>query len=55
MGAGQSTTNKKQMTRKEIIDELLAEAFIPSGPNSNNLGIIGPSSLNNQAPQITVN
>jgi hypothetical protein len=43
------------MTRKEIIDELLDEAFIPSGPNSNNLGIIGPSSPNNQAPQITVN
>jgi hypothetical protein len=43
------------MTMKEVIDELLAEAFIPSGPNSNNLGINGPSSVHNHAPQITVN
>jgi hypothetical protein len=43
------------MTRKEVIDELLAEAFLPSGPNSNNLGINVPSSLHNHAPQIIGN
>jgi len=39
------------MTRKELIDELLAEAFLPDVSNSNNMNIVA-SSGNNQLLQI---